>query len=86
LRAATDLAGRALQIRNEAFAELGDTNRADLVAEGAEPQFTPNPDLPDDMPDETEADGRRDLGDSIRISGNLRVPCFLSAPGCPPGS
>ena len=49
-------------------------------------QFTPNPDLPDNVPDEAEADGRRDLGDSIRISGNIRVPCFLNAPGCPPGS
>ena len=29
---------------------------------------------------------REDLGDSIRISGNIRVPCFLNAPGCPPGS
>ena len=80
------LSGRALQIRNEAFAELGDTNLADLVPEGAEPQFIPNPDLPDGVPDEAEADGRRDLGDSIRISGNVRVPCFLNAPGCPPGS
>ena len=47
---------------------------------------SPNPDLPDDLPDEAEADGRRDLGDSIRISGNISVPCFLNAPGCPPGS
>jgi hypothetical protein len=80
------LSGRALSIRNQAFAELGDTNLADLVADGTEPQFTPNPDLPDDLPDEAEADGRRDLGDSIRISGNINVPCFLNAPGCPPGS
>ena len=80
------LSGRALQIRNQAFAELGDHDLSDLVAEGSEPSFAPNPDLPDDMPDETEADGRRDLGDSIRISGNVTVPCFLNAPGCPPGS
>jgi hypothetical protein len=80
------LSGRALDIRNQAFAELGDTDLSDLVANGSEPQFTPNPDLPDDVPDETEADGRRDLGDSIRISGSLRVPCYLNAPGCPPGS
>jgi len=80
------LSGRALQIRNQAFAELGDSNLSDLVAEGSEPQFTPNPDLPDEVPDEAELDGRRDLGDSIRISGNVRVPCFLNAPGCPPGS
>jgi len=80
------LSGRALQIRNEAFAELGDTNLADLVPEGSEPQFIPNPDVPDELSDETEADGRRDLGDSIRITGNIRVPCFLDAPGCPAGS
>ena len=80
------LSGRALKIRDEAFSELGDDNLADLVPEGSEPVFTPNPDLPDEVPDETEADGRRDLGDSIRISGNIRVPCFLNAPGCPPGS
>jgi hypothetical protein len=80
------LSGRALHIRNQAFAELGDTDLADLVPAGAEPQFAQNPDVPDDMPDETEADGRRDLGDSIRISGQLTVPCFLNAPGCPSGS
>jgi hypothetical protein len=80
------LSGRALSIRNQAFSELGDTHLADLVPEGSEPQFIPNADLPDDVPDEAEADGRRDLGDSIRISGNIRVPCFLDAPGCPPGS
>ena len=80
------LSGRALKIRNEAFSELGDTNLTDGVPAGSEPVFTANPDLPDDAPDEAEADGRRDLGDSIRISGNLQVPCFLNAPGCPPGS
>jgi hypothetical protein len=80
------LSGRALRIRNQAFAELGDDDLSDLDAEGSEPRFTPNPDLPDDVPDEAELDGRRDLGDSIRISGHVRVPCFLNAPGCPPGS
>ena len=80
------LSGRALQIRNEAFAELGDNDLSDLGPGGREPQFIPNPDLPDDLPDEAELDGRRDLGDSIRISGNVEVPCFLNAPGCPPGS
>jgi hypothetical protein len=78
------LSGRALQIRDEAFGELGDNDLSDLIPEGAEPAFTPNPDIPDDLPDEAELDDRRDLGDSIRISGNVRVPCFLNAPGCPP--
>ena len=80
------LSGRALKIRNEAFSDLGDNDMSDLVPEGSEPQFIPNPDLPDDLPDAADADGRRDLGDSIRISGNIQVPCFLNAPGCPPGS
>jgi hypothetical protein len=80
------LTGRALQIRNQAFAELGDTDLADGEPEGSAPRFVQNPDLPDDMPDEAEADGRRDLGDVIRISGQIPVPCFLDKPGCPPGS
>src|SRR4051794_7713911 len=75
------LSGRALKIRNEAFSELGDNDLSDLVPEGTTPQFIPNPDLPDDTPDAADADGRRDLGDSIRISGNVQVPCFLDAPG-----
>jgi hypothetical protein len=69
------LTGRALSIRNQAFAELGDTDLSDEVPAGEEPVFI-----------EDLVDGRRDLGDSIRISGNIRVPCFLDAPGCPPGS
>jgi hypothetical protein len=80
------LSGRALQIRNQAFAELGDHDLTDMVAEGSEPQYVPNPDLPDGVPDEAELDGLRDLGDVIRTSGQVRVPCFLNAPGCPPGS
>jgi len=81
------LSGRALKIRNEAFSELGDDDLADGVPAGSEPIFTANPDIPDEAPEEAVAlDGRRDLGDSIRISGNVQVPCFLNAPGCPPGS
>jgi hypothetical protein len=79
------LSGRALKIRNEAFSELGDNNLSDLVPEGSEPRFIPNADIPDDAPEAAALDGRRDLGDSTRISGNISVPCFLNAPGCPPG-
>ena len=68
------LTGRALQIRNAAFAELGDTRLADRRPQGTEPMFV------------QDANGVQDLGDSIRLSGNLRVPCFLDQPGCPPGS
>jgi hypothetical protein len=81
------LSGRALAIRDQAFSELGDDDLSDRIAQGDTPQFIPDPDLPDELSEpETELDGRRDLGDSIRLSGRIRVPCFLDQPGCPPGS
>jgi hypothetical protein len=68
------LSGRALAIRDQAFAELGDTNLSDLAAEGESPRFVADP------------RGPEDLGDSIRLRGSITVPCFLDQPGCPPGS
>src|SRR5918999_277074 len=81
------LSGRALSIRDAAFAELGDTNLADLQADGAAPPFVQNPDLPDDVEERVALDGRRQLGDgAVRIAGRIIVPCFLDRPGCPTGS
>ena len=37
------------------------------------------------VPDEAEADGRRDLGDSIRISGNITRALLPQCPGLPAG-
>jgi hypothetical protein len=68
------LSGRALAIRDQAFGELGDGDLSDLVAQGEAPQFVPDP------------LGQEDLGDSVRMSGSIRVPCFLDQPGCPPGA
>jgi hypothetical protein len=68
------LSGRALAIRDQAFAELGDTDLSNLAAEGESPRFVPDP------------RGPEDLGDSIRLRGSITVPCFLDQPGCPPGS
>jgi hypothetical protein len=68
------LSGRALAIRDQAFAELGDTDLSNLAAEGEAPRFVPDP------------RGPEDLGDSVRLRGSITVPCFLDQPGCPPGS
>ena len=81
------LSGRALSIRDTAFAELGDTNLTDLRADGAAPRFVQNPDLPDEVEEGDALDGRRRLDDgALRITGRLTVPCFLDRPGCPTGS
>ena len=70
-----NLSERALSIRDDAFARLGDTNLADLKVEGGAPAFqvtkvTENP----------EAELLR------RVEGYVTVPCYLNAPGCPSGS
>ena len=112
------LTGRALSIRDDAFAALGDTNLADLQVQGVSPQFVMNPDIDDSIVDGLgsidtdpvpnpvdfgDVDGRRDYppcsaGDpsaceagesdrtARRITGQISVPCYLDAPGCPPGS
>ncbi len=67
-----NLTERALAIRDDAFAKLGDTNLGDLTVQGTSPQFSAQ--APQD-----------DNGFRI-VSGNFTVPCYLNAPGCPPGS
>jgi len=44
------LSERILQIRNDAYAKLGDSNLSDLTVQGIAPKFVVNPDLPDDLP------------------------------------
>ncbi len=84
------LTGRALSIRDDAFARLGDTDLADRKVQGAAPTFVPNPDLPDAA--DSDADGYREYTEAEstttarRITGTITVPCYLDAPGCPPGS
>jgi hypothetical protein len=58
---ASSTTGRMLDIRNRAFAELGDTNLADRRVSGRAPAFALNPDLPDDRSEAAEADGVRDF-------------------------
>jgi len=71
-----NLTGRALSIRNRAFAELGDPNLADGVIQGSAPTFTITESL--DNPD-----GEGQL--ARRIRGTFEVPCFLDVVGCKTG-
>ena len=84
------LAGRALAMRDDAFEQLGDTALADRQVEGSAPTFVMNPDIPDDITGAPgDQDGRRDFATgntARRITGQIVVPCYLNASGCPPGS
>jgi hypothetical protein len=70
------LSGRALYIRNQAFAALGDRNLADLEVRGRSPTFTVT-----SSRDFTAAEDDRI---ARRIEGTIRVPCYLTN-GCQPG-
>jgi hypothetical protein len=59
-----NLTGRLLAIRNNAFAQLGDTNLADGTPEGRAPSFT--------------VTGTSDLNAQVtKIVGTFQVPCYL---------
>ena len=60
-----NLSERMLSIRDRAFAELGDTNLADLVVAGNAPQYTLNPDLPDNLPIPSQVPGQARQLDGI---------------------
>jgi hypothetical protein len=91
-----NLSERMLHIRDDAFAELGDTNLSDLVVQGSAPRFIVDsitsqlpcrpsvdidvPPVSCDPPEELDARLAR------RVEGKIIVPCYLNLPGCPPGS
>ncbi len=54
-----NLSERMLSIRDRAFAELGDTNMADVQVAGKAPTFVINPDLPDNLPSEIPSQVRQ---------------------------
>jgi hypothetical protein len=72
------LTGRLLRIRNDAFAQLGDTNLADSVIAGRPPTYTIT-----SIQDFTTA---QDARIARRIKGTFMVPCYLNRTGCPPGA
>ena len=63
----TSLTGRMLAIRNNAFAQLGDTNLADLVPTGSSPAFT-------------VTSVTNDVNSKVarRVEGKFTVPCYLT--------
>ncbi len=60
-------AGRLLNMRDQAFATLGDTNLADSVATGTAPAFTVNTVIDNPV-----------TGIERRVIGTFQVPCFLT--------
>jgi hypothetical protein len=81
-----NLTERALFMRNDAFAQLGDTNLADLQVQGSAPQFTVTS-TTNYVP--CGSDGcQSGEDDSLarKVDGNFVAPCYLNAVGCPPGS
>ncbi len=84
----SNLAGRALAARNDAFADLGDTNLANGTVEGSSPttssfsttDFAPcSTNLPACEPGEDDEIIRK-------VEGHMAVPCYLNQNGCPSGS
>jgi hypothetical protein len=69
------IAQRMLHIRDDAFAQLGDTNLADGVVQGTAPQF--HVDSVDENPSAEVA---------RRIRGTFTVPCYLSNNCKPPAT
>lgn len=65
---------RMLSMRNNAFAQLGDTNLADGIPQGVSPAF-----------EVTSVENNPNPGQiARRVKGNFTVPCFLF-PNCGPG-
>jgi hypothetical protein len=70
-----NLTERALHIRDDAFALLGDTDLADGQVQGDAPDFSV-----------TKVTTVTDVpGVGQRIEGTFQVPCYLDSPGCAPG-
>jgi hypothetical protein len=65
---------RELSMRNQAFAQLGDTNLADGIPQGVSPSFAV-----------TSVENEPNPGQiARRVKGTFQVPCFLF-PNCGPG-
>ncbi|HEY7256572.1 MAG TPA: hypothetical protein VH476_07795 [Solirubrobacterales bacterium] len=67
-------AGRELAMRNDAFAQLGDTNLSDLTPQGISPSFMVTSTETEPFPGQI----------ARRVKGTVTVPCYLF-PSCAPG-
>ena len=74
---AASTTGDMLHMRDAAFAQLGDTNLADLVPEGRSPAFTVV---------KNESTPAEDTEISRVVEGTIDVPCFLASDGCTVGA
>ena len=72
---AESIAGRMLHIRDDAFAQLGDTNLADLEVQGSAPTYSVS-----SVEDHPQGEIAR------TVTGTFVVPCYLDKPGCPPAA
>ncbi len=71
-----NIAGRLLHMRDEAFAELGDRNLANLKVRGRAPSFA--------VTEVSEFTPAENADVDREVIGTVAVPCFLS-PDCAPG-
>jgi hypothetical protein len=67
-----NLSERMLHIRDDAFAQLGDTNLKDLKIQGSAPEFK-------------VAKVEASDGLARKVTGYFKVPCYISTPACQPG-
>ncbi|MDO8185891.1 hypothetical protein Q5424_19445 [Conexibacter sp. JD483] len=72
------LTERMLQIRDDAFKQLGDTDLADLKVEGTAPRYALQA-VTDFTPEQNPLIARQ-------VEGTVEVPCYLNVVGCPPGA
>lgn len=72
------ITGRMLAIRDDAFAELGDTDLDDLEVEGRAPVYV--------VTKVTNFTLEENARIARRVEGTFAVPCYLDQPGCPPGA
>ncbi len=81
-----NLTERALAIRDQAFAQLGDSQLSDLQPQGSAPQYTVTgtTDYPPCGTDGCQSGEDDQI--ARKVDGNFVVPCYLNATGCPPGS
>lgn len=87
-----NLSERMLHIRDDAFAQLGDTDLADGIPQGSAPSFTVDPSkstlsygIPFSPADPPGPAGHHERGEeNIRtVVGTFEVPCYLDIAGVP---
>ncbi|HSJ17255.1 MAG TPA: hypothetical protein VK920_04125, partial [Solirubrobacterales bacterium] len=78
------LTSRLLEIRDDAFAQLGDRNLGDGSVEGSAPRFDVT--SVENNPPVSDEDPRPDPRALRIVRGTVEVPCYLVEDGCPPGA